>query len=74
VAEETQHFAAVAVRGPEVLHRAEVELFAAEAGFRQAFGDQRLAAGVVRRHRGPGDQVAGQGQYVAHFLIPKRSL
>src|SRR3546814_3238460 len=69
VAEQHQYRVARAVRGPEVVHLAEAQVLAGEAGATQAFGNQRLAAGVVGGDRGPRDQVAGEIEDFAHGPI-----
>ena len=57
---------AAAVRGPQVVHRAEAQPLAGEARAAQARGDQVLAAGVVRRDRRTRDQLAGEPEDVGH--------
>src|SRR3990167_1610269 len=55
---------------PQVQHGAERNLFDAEAGLCEPRGDQRLATGIVRRHRLPRDQVHRQRQHVTHLPTP----
>src|SRR5690606_29401521 len=74
VAEKHQHRGTLAVRRPQVVDLAEAQRLARKTGALQARGEQRLAAGVVRRHRRPRDQLAGQRQHLAHPPIPKRVL
>src|SRR5690606_39101045 len=73
VAEQHQHRTlAAAVRGPQVVDLAEAHGLAGEAGAAQAFGDERLATGVVRGYGGAEDQFLGELQHLAHW--PKRCL
>ena len=60
VAGEAQHRAAAAVRGPEILDAAEVQLLDAEPAAARRCDHQLLAAAVRGSHGGAGDQVQGQ--------------
>ena len=76
MAEQHQYRRAAAVGGPQVVDLAQAQVFALETGRLQAVGHQLLAAGVVRRHRRPRDQVAGQLHHIAHrphAVSPRRS-
>jgi len=52
----------VAPAGPEIADPSGGQVLHRKAHGRQALGQQRLAAGVLGRHRGPGDQVCRQLQ------------
>src|SRR5690606_21858598 len=49
---------------------AEAQVLDGEPGSRQPTCDQGLATGIVRRHRRPRDQFAGEVEYVAHDSSP----
>src|SRR5699024_10569104 len=63
-----QHRPALSVRGPEVIDLPVPQMLAGEAGTLQAFGDQRLAAGVIRRDRRTGDELAGEVKDLGHGM------
>ncbi|KAG1434248.1 hypothetical protein G6F57_021668 [Rhizopus arrhizus] len=60
---------------PQVVDLAQAQVIAVEPGLLQACRQQRLAAGIVRRHRGACDQLAGQVEDGTHAPpTPKRAL
>ena len=69
MAEQHQHRRACAVRRPQVVDVAVAQVFAAESGALQAFGDQRLAAAVVGRQRRPQQQFLGQLEDFPHHEL-----
>ena len=64
--EEDEDRRTAAVTGPEILHRTERQMLDGETRLAQAFGDQVLATGIVRRHRWARDQILCQFDYIVH--------
>ncbi|MNV83980.1 hypothetical protein D3C71_1778220 [compost metagenome] len=48
--EQHQHRCTAAMRGPQIVDLAQAQVFAIEAGRRQASADQLLATRVIRGH------------------------
>ena len=74
VAGEAQHGTALAMRGPEVLDVAEVQLFDAEPRCRQSRGHQVLAAAVHRCNRSARNQFLGQLERVGVVHVTRNSI
>ena len=64
--EEHEDRRTTAVTGPEILHGTERQMLDGETRLAQAFGDQVLATGIVRRHRWARDQILCQFDYIVH--------
>jgi hypothetical protein len=69
MAGEADEWRQVATARPQVLHSATDYRFAGEADSRQAFANQRLAAGVVGSERAAFDQRFGQRENALAIAI-----